>query len=100
MEVVGAEILHALVQLVEASDLRLPAEEADDGAERQREEAEEDVDEVLVGLRGQHPAPLLVDEQLHGDGWPFDLRLRHGGGGGGGGGGGEACALGGGSREE
>jgi hypothetical protein len=78
LEEVRAEILHALVHLVKAPHLRLFAENANDGAERQGEEAEEDVDELLVGLCKQHLLLVLVDKKLHVDGRLFDL--SHGGG--------------------
>lgn len=76
LEVIFTETLNALVQLVKASYLRLLVEETDDRAKGQPEEAEEDVDEVLVRFCKQHLSLLLVDEQLHGDRWP--AVLRHG----------------------
>lgn len=50
LEVLRVKILDTLVQLVKAPHLRLLAQKANDGAERHGEEAEEDVDELLVRL--------------------------------------------------
>ena len=77
LEVVGAEILHALVHLVETPHLRLLVQQANDGAERHGEKAEEHVDELLVGLCEEHLPPLLVHEQFHANGRRFIL--SHGG---------------------
>ena len=78
LEVLGAEILDTLVQLVKAPHLRLLAQKTNDGAERHGEEAEEDINELLVGFCKQHLLLLLVNKQLHVDGWRFIL--SHGGG--------------------
>lgn len=77
LEVLQVEVLHALVQLVETTQLRLLIQQADDGAERHGEEAEEHVDELLVGLSKEHLLLLFVHEQLHANGWP--LWFSHGG---------------------
>lgn len=68
LQMLGVEILDALVELVHASEGRLLAEDSDDGSDWQCEEAEEDVDQLLFGL-GEHDAVLLlVDEQLQAEG--------------------------------
>ncbi|BAS91964.1 Os05g0115650, partial [Oryza sativa Japonica Group] len=63
-EVGGVDVLDALVQPPDAALHRPRRDELHDGADRQRQEAEDEVDELLAGLREQHLLRLAVHQQL------------------------------------
>lgn len=63
LEEVGVEVFDAPVEVIEGSEGGGFAEESDDGGHWEGEEAEEDVDEAVVGLREDHAVVLAVDEE-------------------------------------
>lgn len=66
LEVLFCEGFDTLVELVEAAEGGVLVEETDDGAKGEGEEAEENVDEVLVRLGKHHAVALLVDQEVQG----------------------------------
>lgn len=62
VEVDRIKALSAGVELIDGTKQGAVAEEVDDGTKRESEEAEEHVDEVLIGLGEDDAVALLVDE--------------------------------------
>ena len=65
LHVGGVELVDAGVEVADAADHGVLADELDGGGDGQREEGEEEVDDFLARLGEQHPLRLPVDEELH-----------------------------------
>ncbi|WVZ72323.1 hypothetical protein U9M48_020804 [Paspalum notatum var. saurae] len=59
------QLLDAAVEVADGADHGVLAQDLDDRADGQREEGEEEVHDVLAGLRVQHALALDVDQKLH-----------------------------------
>ncbi|BAS70458.1 Os01g0153550, partial [Oryza sativa Japonica Group] len=65
LDVGAVELLDAGVEVADAADHGVLPEQLDGRADRQRQEGEEEVDDILARLREQHSLGIGVDEQLH-----------------------------------
>jgi hypothetical protein len=72
LQVGPAHAVHALVQAPDAAVHRARGDELRHGADGQRQQAVDEVHELLAGLREQHPVRLGVHQQLQ-----RDLTGRH-----------------------
>ena len=65
LHVGGVELVDAGVEVADAADHGVLADELDGRGDGQGEEGEEEVHDFLAGLGEQHPLRLPVDEELH-----------------------------------